>query len=65
VEVEAQVRHGNSSSTATERDTIKPPMGSLSWIPFHCHFKAVVKHNWADREKAMHLLAINALHSIL
>jgi hypothetical protein len=24
----------------------------------------VVKHNWVDREKAIHLLAINALHSI-
>jgi hypothetical protein len=30
----------------------------MSWIPFHCQFKSVVKQNWTDREKDIHLLAI-------
>jgi hypothetical protein len=67
VEVKAQVGNVISSSTATERDTIKLPKfnGSMSWIPFHCQFKAEVKHKWADNQKAIHVLAINDLHSIL
>jgi hypothetical protein len=66
VEVKAQVGNVNSSSTATERDTIKLPKfnGSMSWIPFHCQFKAEVKHKWADNQKAIHVLAIDDLHSI-
>jgi hypothetical protein len=60
------VGHGNSSSTATERETIKQPKfnGSLSWIPFYCQFKAPVKDKWADNKNAIHILAINALHII-
>jgi hypothetical protein len=59
-EVEGRAGRGGCWNTATGTGNIKPPRfdGPMSWTLFQHQFEAMAEHdNWADQEKAMHLLA--------
>jgi hypothetical protein len=59
-EVEAWAGHGGCRNTLSRADGIKSPRfdGSVSWILYGLQFQVVADHNWAEWEKATHLLAV-------